>query len=348
MKRIALIGLALVFWAQMANAEAPAAAAPPAPAAAPATPPASIRKLTVLPSNDTSNFNMGPALQQSMAALFQETQYYTVQIGGYAMGGFTEAEVARAFGTVGTEIIAFTYLEAERISLFLFDATHPKEFIVVAEALVDPMMGNSVTPQVIEYKFRVAFNNLLSQFYQSQFQPLPGSQSDPQMLSADAPDDPKRRAEESRRLFRELAALQETEYYVGASIGMARYAGGPTSSSNVAFGAYGGKKVSERVWMELGLDFFSYALAHVDARYHMPFAEKYLSLYASLGVGRIMGVISGPRFAGEADIPNGQIVFGPGISFDVPLLGAGIRGELKLFIGGGSILLGTYGLSYSI
>jgi hypothetical protein len=42
------------------------------------------------------------------------------------------------------------------------------------------------------------------------------------------------------------------------------------------------------------------------------------------------------------------MMFGGGIAFDVPLLGATMRGEFAYYTGGGSVLLGTYGLAYSL
>jgi hypothetical protein len=318
----------------------------PAAAAAPnAT--ARVRTLAVLPVTDTSNLNMATYLQALEVNLFQQAQYFQIQTVNFALPGFTEVDVGRAFKTVNTELMSLVYLEAERVSIFLFDSTRPKEFIVGSQPLADPMLGNQVTPQVADYKARLVFNDVLANYFKGAFQSLPGAKTDP-TLSARAPDDPRQRAAESRRLFRELAALDTSKYYMGASLGMARFAGGPSSSSNVNFGAFGGMITSERTRVEFGLDFFSYALAHLDGKYTIPLAEKYVSINLSLGIGRILGVIAGPRFADEAALKNGQFAFGPGVSFNVPLLGASVRGEMKLYFGGGSIFLGSYGISYSL
>lgn len=335
------LGLLLNFGA--ARAEEPATVTAPAP------PPQAIvgnqiRPLGVLPSTDTSSFNLGANLQNAMMTLFSQMQYYKVQVLNTPLAGFTEPEVARVRALTGMEILSFAYLEQERISLFLFDKAKPKEFLVVTQGLIDPMLGNVVTPQVIEYKFKMAFNQLVNAYYKGEFQPLPGSS--PAAAAADA-DSPQRRAEESRRLFRELTALQDNRWYLGATIGMARYAGGPGSASSVDFGAFGGSRFGERFRGEMGFNFFAYSLLHFDFGYHMPFAEKYVSLYLLGSFGTVLGVITGPRFDNEAKL-SGGLMYGPGISFDIPLLGANIRGEIKIYVGSGSILFGSYGISYAI
>ncbi len=305
------------------------------------------RTLSILPSTDTSNFNFAAQVQQGLATLYTQTQNFVPTQTQTPMAGFAEKDVSDGFKLNQTELLSFGYLENERLSLFLFDSTHPKEFIVVSQPLVDPMLGNQVTPQVIEYKMRMNFNQLLTQYYASQFQPLPGTASDAQNLASNA-DDPKVRAEQSRRLFSELTALETSKYYLGAAIGMARYAGNGLSNSGVNFGAWGGLRSGERTRFELGADFFAYALLHLDGRYQMPIAERLVTINLTLSIGRILGGIATAQFAKEATLKTGALVFGPGISFDIPLLGAQVRGDLRLYFGGGSILVGSYGISYSI
>jgi hypothetical protein len=286
-------------------------------------------------------------VQATLASLFQQTNYYNVQSVNMPLNSFTEPEVFRLYQATNSEIIAFAYLEKERLSLFLFDNTHSKEYVAVSQNLIDPMMGNQVNAQVVDYKLKLSFNQLIAQYFQNIYQPLPGSQQ--QALVAETePDDPVRRAEMSRKLFRELASLQETKYYVGATIGMARYSGGGGSASSVNFGGFGGMKLNEQFKGELGLNLFSYSVAYMDIKYLFPLAEKYVSLYGSAGVGRILGAIMGPRFDFEPSLPSGGILFGPGVSFDIPLLGAYVRGELKLYFGGGMVLMGTYGIMYNM
>lgn len=305
------------------------------------------RSLAILATTDTSGYNMGQQLQYGLSALFQQTQYYTVSMSNQGVGGYSEAEVATLFQITQTAVAAFAYLEKERLSLFLFDSTRPKEFVVVAEGLVDPSLGNQVTPQVIEYKLRLSFNNLLTQYYQSKFQPLPGSQSSQQVAASYDPNDPKRRAEEARKLYRELASIQETNSYLGATIGMARYSGTGGSTSAVNFGGFYGSKISERMRAEGGLDIFRYVALYSAVKYHIPFAEKYVSLHAGLTLGALIGQITSPRDALDPRLKTG-ILFGPTISFDIPLLGAYIRGEMKFQLGSGSLLFASYGISYSI
>jgi hypothetical protein len=319
-------------------------------AGAPAEPPANtkVRTVAVLPATDTSNLGLGPSLQGAIGTLLQQTNVFTVQPVNYALPGFSESDVARAFQTVNTEMIAQVYLEGERVSIFMFDSARPKEFVVAAQTLMDPMLGNEITPQVVEYKLRMAFNDALAAYYKGEYQPLPGARQD-QTLATKAPDDPRERAAESRRLFRELATIESSKYYVGADLGMARFSGGGEgSSSNVNFGAYGGMAVSQRIRLEAGFEFFSYALAHIDAKYEIALSERYLFIDLSIGLGHIFGTIFGPRSDTEPSLKNGTTAIGPGISFNVPLLGASVRGELKFYVGGGSIFMGTYGISYSI
>lgn len=305
------------------------------------------KTLSVLSTTDASGFNLGQTVQYALSSLFQQTQYYSVTMSNQGVAGYSEAEVAALFKATQTQVASFVYLEKERISLFLFDSSRPKEFIVVAEGLVDPSLGNQVTPQVIEYKLRLSFNNLLTQYYQGRFQPLPGAATGQQVAAAVDPNDPKRRAEEARKLYRELASIQETNSYLGANIGMARYSGKGGSTSSVNFGGFYGSKISERMRAEGGLDIFRYVTGYGALKYHIPFAEKYVSLHAGVSLGAILGQVTAPRDALDPALKTG-ILFGPGISFDIPLLGAYIRGEMKFMLGSGTILFASYGISYSI
>ncbi len=342
-KILVMVALLLMGASNKGAAEAPAGAGQPQAQAGVAA-----RTLTVLATTDTSSFSLGPQIQTGLTALFVQAQNFSVQPANFALASFSEADVAAGFKQTQTDLMAFGYLETERLSLFLFDSRHPKEFIVVSQPLVDPMLGNQVTPQVVEYKLRLNFNQLLTQLYASQFQPLPGAATDASSNVAMNSDDPKVRAEQSRRLFAELQSLETSKYYLGASIGMARYAGGGLSDSTVNFGAWAGMRAMERTRFELGADFFAYALLHIDARYQMPIAEKLVTMNLTLSLGRVLGGIATAQFAQEASLKSGAIVFGPGISFDIPLLGAQVRGDVRLYFGGGSILVGSYGISYSI
>jgi len=306
------------------------------------------KTLSVLLSTDTSGLNLGQSLQYGLSSLFQQTQYYQVTMASVGMNGYTEAEVAKIFQTTNSQVVTFAYLERERLSLFLFDSTRAKEFIVVAEGLVDPSLGNQVTSQVVEYKLRLAFNNLLTEYYQSKFQPLPGTQTSQQVAAAFDPNDPKRRAEEARKLYRELASIQETNTYMGATIGMARYGAPVGSTSSVNFGGFFGSKVGERLRGEGGFDIFRYLALYGALKYQIPFAEKYISLHAGLTAGMLLAELTKPRDELDPTLKAGGIIFGPTVSFDIPLLGAYIRGEMKFLLGSGSILFASYGISYSI
>lgn len=320
--------------------------APPANAIPPSN--LQVKNLAVLSTNESGSFGLAVSLQQALANLYQQTQYYNVQIVNQPLPAFTELEINKLYATLKTNLLSFAYLEAERITLFLFDSTRPKDFISASQGLIDPMLGNEVNPQVVEYKFRVCFNQLLSLYYQGQFQPLPSSQNI--ATSENETDDPVKRAEISRRLFKELASLNDGRYSIGASIGMARFTGETGSASNVNFGGLVGYSLSEKLNLEGVLDIFQYVTASLSLKYRFLLKNRYLSLYGSLNAGKILGTIMGPRSGlgiEEPSLPSGGTVFGPGFTFDVPLLGASLRGDIRLLFGSGLLILGNYGLVYN-
>jgi hypothetical protein len=312
-----------------------------------------LRSLAVLPSIDQSGI-FGTSLQYALGSLFQQMpESFAVQLSAYNLPAFTPEEIAKAHQLVNAEILVMVYLEhgagepQGNLSLYLFDSLHPNDFIVIARNLVG-QAGNTdpMNPQYVEYEFKTGYTELINAFTQGLFQPLPGTES--QQAVAEEEDGVEKRTEDAKRLFRELTALEEKKYYFGADVGMARFAGTGGADSNVNFGVFAGMRIPERTRVELGVDVFSYALIHMDGRYVLPIAEKFVSLTASLSVGRIMGTGLGNSEFNTSTLDAGQIVVGPGISFDIPLLGTSLRGELKLYFGGGSILFGTYGVSYSI
>ena len=304
--------------------------------------------MSVLPSTDTSGLNLAGPLQNALARLYQSTGAFNLQLASYSLPGYAAADVKKLETYLNSPLLSFCYLEKERIAVFLFDANRPDDFIVASQSLVDANGQPVLTNEWIEHQFRAAFAQVITLYKQNQFQPLPGSHVDSEQLAQEEAEDARKRAAESRRLFRELAQLEERNYYIGASVGMARFAGEGASTSTVDVGGFAGLKISDSMRLEGGVDVFSYALVHLDMRYHLPINEKYVSAALSLGVGDILTNVTKNLGYEATTLNSGQLLFGPGISFNIPLLGANIRGDLRFYLGGGSVLLGSYGLTYSL
>lgn len=300
------------------------------------------RTVTILPTTDTSEFGLAEPLQNAYGQLLQAYGIFRAQLSGYTLASFTSPDIAKAFGVVHSDALGFVYMEKQRVSVFLFDSKHPQEFLVAYRLLLDPPSGQ-LTSEFIEARFREAVYEVVALYSSNQFQTLPGQEhvasNDSEKVHA-SPD-------HVRRLFRELASIEDRKYYVGADVGMARFSTESDSASTINFGGYGGARLSQRISAELGFDIFSYALLHLDGRYLLPFAEKYVALSLSAGIARFMGSVTDNRGI-SSTIPTGEMVFGPGVGFDIPLLGANLRGELRFYTGSANVLLGSYGIVYSL
>lgn len=326
------------------NAPAQATASAPQPTTPGATPP---KLMVVLPTSDTSGLNLGNSLQYALVSLSQQDPRFKVQMGSYALSSFNAQEIANAHQVLSSQVLSLCYLERDRVTLYLFDVSRPKELILSSQALNDQAAGQPLNASYVEYKFRNAYNQLMAAYSQELFQPLPANET-PSAVSSEEPEDVGRRAEEARRLYLELAAMEEKRYYVGANIGMARFAGAVGSSSNISFGGFGGMSVSSRTRLELGIDLFSYAMIHAEARYSLPLSHRLVTLQASLGLAKIVGSGFGNTQFDTTQLNPGGILLGPGLSFNIPLLGTSLRGDLRFYLGSGSVFMGSYGVSYSI
>ncbi len=330
-----------------APAEVPPAAAAQAAAPRPAT--KGHRSVTILTGSDTSGYNLGSALQFAIGQLFKTIEGFDVELAAYTLGAFTSEETKKAHTTLKTELIALSYLDRERISVFMFDTLKPGEFIVAVNPLLDPGQSQLTTP-ILEDKLRKTFNEAFAQYKAGKFQYLPGAGSEKgneNYASSDEADLARRKASEAGHLFRELAALSDTPFYLGANLGMARYADAGTTNSVVDLGAFAGYRVAQRWTVEAGLDIFTYGLLSLDTKYQLPLSGKYVFLDASLGFGMVLFQASDNIGVDFAKL-SGGFLFGPGITVTVPLLGANLRGGLKFYMGAGSILLGSYGFSYGV
>lgn len=301
--------------------------------------------VTILPTNDSSGLGLGEPLQYALGQLLQETGALKVQLSGYTIPGFTRDEVVQAFNVVQSDLISFIYMEKERISTFLFLKDHPKQFIVAYRGFADSPDGQ-ITSDLIEMKLRETVNEVLASYNAGNFQPLPASDSSNVALGD---EEHRQRADEARILFRELTSLEEKKWYVGANVGMARYSetrlATPVANSTVNFGVMGGRKINERFSVEAGLDIFTFAYLHSDVRYRLPFLEKYADISLSGGLGTVLTSVTENKNATSTNTSiAGSFLLGPGVGFDVPLLGAVVRGEVRYYIGSTSILVGAYGV----
>jgi hypothetical protein len=317
-------------------------------APAPAPAPAPQRTLSVLPSTDTSGLNLAGPLQNALGRLFQQAGGVNVQLSSMPLTGFTTQDVRRLHETLGSDLLSLVYLEKTRIALFLFDKNHPNEFVVATQPMTDGNGNPVLTSNWIEHQFRAAFIQLVTDYSKGKMQSLPGTKVDSERLAEEQSDEVKRRIEESRRLFRELASLEDKPFYLGTSIGIARFGGGDGTASTVNLGALAGYKFSPRIRGEAGIDFFNYAMFHLDGKYELVSSQRYLSMSFSLGLARVLSHFSDNALKDTANLSTGAMLFGPGFSMEIPLLGTSIRGDFRLYVGGGSILMGSYGLAYPL
>lgn len=309
-------------------------------------------KVAVLPSTDSSAYNLGGALQSALERLFKETGIYSPIISEDPLQGFTPIEVGRAIRNLEVNALSFVLLEQERISVFLFDSDHPLKFIVSSQNLNDAP-ATKIDSIHLENKFREAFNEAIRSHKEERYQELPGARSDRvTSYMKHSRQDPKI-AGETRILFRELAAQTDTSTYLGANIGMSRFSSANTSSSTVTFGLTGGFQVQPRVSAELGLAASTYLIGSLGGRYAIPFKEEVVKFSIGFDVASVLASITQNSGYGSPNLTynsppfkSGSFLYGPGIFFDIPLLGATLRGDLRFYTGSGTIIVGTYGFIY--
>lgn len=307
---------------------------------------AATRSLSILPTTDGSGLGMESALQSELANLYQQTQGFAVAMSSQGLPAFTKEEILRAHQTMGAELLSFVYVEKERLAIFLFDVNFTGKFIVSSQPLTDGP-ENRLTPSWLNNQLRVGFAQLYRSYASGDFQPLPGEEEDEKerakkQQAADETADKK-----ARRLFRELSSMQDTVAYWGINLGMTRLESNSLSNSTVAVGGLSGVRFWNRFRAELGLSVFSYLIGDLDMKFQIPLAEKYLSLYIGAGAATVLSAITQNKAVGSVVIKNGTLMYGPGFSFDVPLVGAAIRGEVKYYSGVSNILVATYGVTYS-
>jgi hypothetical protein len=309
-------------------------------------------KVSVLPSTDSSTYNLGNPLQQALVRLYKETGTYTPSSSDEALPGFTPIEISRAMRNNSVDAVSFVLLEQERISVFLFDKSHPLEFIVSSKNFNDSPR-TALNSSYIESKFRSAFNEVIVSHKEEKYQELPGARSEKLADSSRRANRDPRIAEESRVLFRELSSLTDSNTYIGASLGMSRFGSEGTSASTVTFGLSAGYQIKPRVSIEGGLSASTYLIGSIGGRYALPFKEEFVKLSVGLDVASVLFSITQNYGYGSPNLTynsppltRGTFFVGPGIFFDIPLLGATLRGDLRFYTGTGTIIVGTYGLVY--
>ena len=302
-------------------------------------------KLKLLPTSDNASLELGSVVDQKLFELYQQQSPFEVTLSNVELPGFTPLEIRRAIRDSEGELISFALLEEERLSIFLFNKFRPLEFIVSSQGPVNPKSSLD-----LDKSLKKAFSDVLLSYQFDRYQKLPTANSP--ALARSSKLDPKA-AEETRLLFRELASQMDTTFSLGAQIGMTRFASDSTSSSVVTFGVHGGYQVNPRYSLEGGLFFSSYLTGTAGARYWMPFAEEVVKLGVGLDLAQVFLPITQNSGYGGIDltynapkISNGALFAGPGLFFDIPLLGASMRGELRLFFGSTTLLMGSYGLVY--
>jgi hypothetical protein len=299
------------------------------------------RAISILQTTIAADLDTATKIQNQLADKYKKTGVFEVDTKNAVLAGYGDAELKEAYSSVGTDLISFAYVDKERVALFLFDKNRPNKYIATS----DPLAGNPVnriTDEWIELRLTRAFNELMRQYSVANFEEIAVQEAEenkPPELS---------KAERGKRLFNELSTVHEGDYYLGANLGMTRFSAQGASASTVNVGFYAGRKMHNRFRLELGADIFSYLMLHGDVRYQLPVAEKYISLSLGLGLNHIALPVTQNRGFNPTYVTVGQLLFGPSLSLEVPLLGASVRGDVRVLFGQAFLIVATYGLSYTL
>jgi len=313
-------------------------------------PPRSGRTVTVLKAQEAVDWGLGEAVQAMLARHLRDgAGEFRVSLSPVSAVSYDPGEIARLHAGLESEVLVMPYLEAQRISVFLFDASLPGEFVVASL----PLFGGGVarpTNAIIRRALKGSLDEALAAYRKRAFKPLPKTPSDGTSEKEEDYAIRVRRYRDSRRLFGELSAEEDRgPLYIGASIGMSRFGSSGRSSSTVALGAYAGSNVWDRLQAEVGVRVFTFALGEIDLRYRLPLAEKYVTLALGLGMAKVLALVAETDGFDQTSFYTTGILAGPGLSLEIPLLGAQLRGSCKWYIGDGkSVILGSYGVSYTL
>lgn len=300
---------------------------------------ADIRSITVLPPADVTGLNIVTPLQQHIGEYLYGTRQYVVQYSAYSIPGFTAKDLQQTFERLDSQLILYSYVEPQRLSLFLFDSNRPQEF-VTASVPYSASDTTVLTQEIILNTFPAGFDALMNAFYQGQYQPLPGAQVADNKYAGDEKG-------LTRELFRELASMKSSSTYAGANFGIARMAANGAAGSTVNLSLYAGYALNTDMELQLTLDVFTHLMPSARLNYKLPFfTEKLLSIHASFGAGMILGPVAEHRGFPSQNLQTGGMLFGPGLGLYIPLAGADVRLDFRFLLGSGSVFLGTYGLTY--
>ncbi len=301
------------------------------------------RPLAVLTTTDSSQLNLGERVSGLLAQQLQSTNLFSVKMFATTLGGYTTEELAKVYAQTASELVSFAYVDQQRLALFLFDVNRPGRYVATSETLVGAPQGQ-INESWLDNQFGRAFAELIKQYTVANFELIPSA--DPQPDASKQPE--VSRAEKDRRLFNEMAKISDGSVYLGVNLGMARFSAQGASASTVSVGGLAGIKLLERLRFEAGVDIFSYMLLHGDLRFQLPIAERYVSLSLGGTVANVTAVVTQNRGFNPTYLQTGTMLFGPTLGFDVPLLGASVRGDLKMLLGSSTIFLATYGLAYTL
>ncbi len=310
-------------------------------------------KLAILNTTDKTELGLHQSLQEGLAKAAANTNLFQTYIANYSLTGFSETEILNDFKKVASDLMSYVYLENSRLSIFLFDSGHAKEFIVSSQNFSTPE-GGSVTSEEIQLAFKTAFQEIISSYVAKEYQYLPGSQQNTNSLAEQESFDTQFSVGEVKRLYRELSSLTQKPLYLGANVGMSRFetlsgTSTKTYASTVNIGALIGYRLLNSLSAELGADMFTHFMLHTELRAQIPIGQKYITLSISAGAARFMTQpTENLGYSGTNKITQGTMVFGPGIGFEIPLLGLNIRAEARYYTGSTSVFLGTYGIVYSL
>lgn len=309
-------------------------------------------RLAVLPTTDQTGWGLSDALQYSLGKLCVSTNLFEVGSSNYVLTGFSRKELKQAFQSNRAPFLIFTYIDKTRVSVFMFNAYYEGQFIASNKSLENPPNGK-ISSDFVEKQFKAAFEETIATFLKNTYQKLPEVEGDDK---SDLVNDSvvkqisKADADKMKYLFNEVSQIEDKPFYVSANIGMARYTGTANAASTVNFGVSLGGRLGRRFSVAAGADFFSYIFAHGDGYYKLPLAEKFISFSVIGTLGSVMASFTENKGYGSQNttLKTGSFLFGPGLSIDIPLLGATLRGELRYYMGSSTILVGTYGLLISI
>lgn len=311
-------------------------------------------RLAILNTIDKTELGLAQTLQEGLGNSAAQTSFFQTFYANYFLTSFDENKIQSDFKKVGADLMSYVYLENTRISIYLLDSTHPKEFIVSSQNFGNPE-GEVVSGSDIQSAFKTAFQEVISSYVAKEYQLLPGVEQNSTFL---AQEDELTSAQFStadvKKLYRELSSITTTPIYVGANVGMSRFEtlsslSEKTFASTVNIGAVLGYRLFSPISFELGADMFTHLMLHTELRAQIPLGQRYFTVSISGGAARFMTQpTKNLGYSGTNTISQGTMVFGPGLGIDIPLLGLNVRVEGRYYTGSTSVFLGTYGIVYSL